>query len=131
MGTLATFVISQFVPGSSFSKCTKRRSCNCWNTIDRGRLWGILRQSSHVILTRLKHESTAEHSDFCVSSAGGVCAVYDDGRVCISILHDAGDDPHGYETASERWSPVQSVTPSPIHYPDVNAKVPCVEPFLP
>lgn len=35
--------------------------------------------------------------------------VYDDGRVCISILHDAGDDPTGYETASERWSPVQSV----------------------
>ena len=37
------------------------------------------------------------------------CAVYKDGRVCISILHDPGDDPHGYETAAERWSPVQSV----------------------
>lgn len=35
--------------------------------------------------------------------------VYNDGRVCISILHSPGDDPHGYETASERWSPVQSV----------------------
>jgi ubiquitin-conjugating enzyme E2 G1 len=35
--------------------------------------------------------------------------VYKDGRVCISILHTAGDDPHGYETAAERWSPVQSV----------------------
>ena len=31
------------------------------------------------------------------------------GRVCISILHDAGDDPMGYECASERWSPVQTV----------------------
>lgn len=36
-------------------------------------------------------------------------AVYPDGRVCISILHNPGDDPNGYETAAERWSPVQSV----------------------
>ena len=36
--------------------------------------------------------------------------MYKDGRVCISILHSAGDDPHGYETAAERWSPVQSVS---------------------
>ena len=35
--------------------------------------------------------------------------VYADGRVCISILHSPGDDPHGYEDASERWSPVQTV----------------------
>lgn len=35
--------------------------------------------------------------------------VYPDGRVCISILHDAGEDPMGYERASERWSPVQTV----------------------
>ena len=38
-------------------------------------------------------------------------AVYNDGRVCISILHSPGDDPHGFEKASERWSPVQSVYP--------------------
>lgn len=30
--------------------------------------------------------------------------------MCISILHSAGDDPHGYESAAERWSPVQSVS---------------------
>ncbi|CAD6910936.1 unnamed protein product [Tilletia laevis] len=36
-------------------------------------------------------------------------AVYPDGLVCISILHAAGDDPNMYESASERWSPVQSV----------------------
>lgn len=30
-------------------------------------------------------------------------------RVCISILHAPGDDPTGYESSSERWSPVQSV----------------------
>ncbi|KAE8210112.1 hypothetical protein CF327_g5970 [Tilletia walkeri] len=35
--------------------------------------------------------------------------VYPDGLVCISILHAAGDDPNMYESASERWSPVQSV----------------------
>ena len=38
-----------------------------------------------------------------------VCVVYTDGRVCISILHSPGDDPLGYETSAERWSPVQSV----------------------
>ncbi|KAJ2684274.1 hypothetical protein IWW39_005012 [Coemansia spiralis] len=35
--------------------------------------------------------------------------IYKDGRVCISILHSAGDDPHGYEDAGERWSPAQTV----------------------
>eukprot|EP00792_Barthelona_sp_PAP020_P007256 TRINITY_DN3131_c2_g1_i1.p1 TRINITY_DN3131_c2_g1~~TRINITY_DN3131_c2_g1_i1.p1 ORF type:complete len:165 (-),score=45.14 TRINITY_DN3131_c2_g1_i1:41-535(-) len=35
--------------------------------------------------------------------------VYQDGKVCISILHPPGDDPYGYEHASERWSPAQSV----------------------
>lgn len=35
--------------------------------------------------------------------------IYTDGRVCISILHQAGEDPTGYETASENWNPVQTV----------------------
>lgn len=35
--------------------------------------------------------------------------VYEDGRVCISILHPPGEDPNRYESSSERWSPVQSV----------------------
>jgi len=35
--------------------------------------------------------------------------IYPDGTVCISILHTPGDDPTQYESASERWSPVQSV----------------------
>lgn len=38
-----------------------------------------------------------------------LCAVYADGRVCISILHSPGDDPHGYEQASERWLPIHTV----------------------
>lgn len=36
-------------------------------------------------------------------------AVYANGEVCISILHPPGDDPNHYESASERWSPIQSV----------------------
>lgn len=35
--------------------------------------------------------------------------VYSDGRVCISILHTPGEDPLGYESPAERWSPVQSI----------------------
>jgi len=35
--------------------------------------------------------------------------VYPDGRVCISILHAPGDDPNGYESACERWSPIHTV----------------------
>lgn len=35
-------------------------------------------------------------------------SVYPNGEVCISILHPPGDDKYGYESASERWSPVQT-----------------------
>lgn len=35
--------------------------------------------------------------------------MYANGEVCISILHPPGDDPNHYESASERWSPIQSV----------------------
>ncbi|KAI6653781.1 Ubiquitin-conjugating enzyme E2 G1 isoform X1 [Oopsacas minuta] len=35
--------------------------------------------------------------------------VYADGEVCISILHEPGEDKFGYEKASERWSPVHTV----------------------
>ncbi|RSH88794.1 ATPase of 26S proteasome regulatory subunit 4 [Saitozyma podzolica] len=35
--------------------------------------------------------------------------IYPNGVVCISILHPPGDDPLRYESASERWSPVQGV----------------------
>ncbi|KAI9719730.1 MAG: Ubiquitin-conjugating enzyme E2 15 [Candelaria pacifica] len=34
--------------------------------------------------------------------------VYPNGEVCISILHAPEDDKYGYESASERWSPVQT-----------------------
>ncbi|KAJ8766101.1 hypothetical protein K2173_020617 [Erythroxylum novogranatense] len=35
--------------------------------------------------------------------------VYQDGKVSISILLPPGDDPNGYELATERWSPVHTV----------------------
>lgn len=34
--------------------------------------------------------------------------VYADGTVCISILHPPEEDRFGYESAAERWSPVQT-----------------------
>ncbi|KAL9623554.1 MAG: hypothetical protein Q9160_002235 [Pyrenula sp. 1 TL-2023] len=37
-----------------------------------------------------------------------VHAVYENGEVCISILHPPEEDRYGYESASERWSPVQT-----------------------
>jgi ubiquitin-conjugating enzyme E2 G1 len=33
----------------------------------------------------------------------------EDGKVCISILHPPGDDPHHYELAEERWRPIHSI----------------------
>ncbi|KAH1114772.1 hypothetical protein J1N35_008150 [Gossypium stocksii] len=44
-----------------------------------------------------------------VGTASSGCGFYPDGRVCISILHPPGDDPNGYELASERWMPVHTV----------------------
>ena len=36
--------------------------------------------------------------------------MYEDGKVCISILHPPGDDPmNQQETAAERWRPVLGV----------------------
>lgn len=35
--------------------------------------------------------------------------VYEDGRLCISILHQPGEDVMSGEEAGERWSPVQRV----------------------
>ncbi|KAJ2477939.1 ubiquitin-conjugating enzyme E2 G1 [Coemansia sp. RSA 2131] len=35
--------------------------------------------------------------------------VYEDGRVCISILHTPVEDSSGYEDVSERWSAARSI----------------------
>lgn len=34
--------------------------------------------------------------------------IYKTGEVCISILHPPEEDKYGYESAAERWSPVQT-----------------------
>jgi ubiquitin-conjugating enzyme E2 G1 len=34
--------------------------------------------------------------------------IYPDGTLCISILHPPEDDKYGYESAAERWNPVQT-----------------------
>ncbi|KAH6607711.1 ubiquitin-conjugating enzyme e2 g1 [Trichoderma cornu-damae] len=34
--------------------------------------------------------------------------IYENGKLCISILHPPEEDQYGYESASERWSPVQT-----------------------
>ena len=34
--------------------------------------------------------------------------IYENGKVCISILHE-GEDRFGYESADERWRPVHTV----------------------
>jgi len=35
--------------------------------------------------------------------------IYPDGRVCISILHDPGNDDIALESADERWRPILGV----------------------
>lgn len=35
--------------------------------------------------------------------------VHKNGEVCISILHEPGEDKFGYEAASERWLPIHTV----------------------
>ena len=44
-----------------------------------------------------------------LSAALIATTVYKNGEVCISILHPPGEDKYGYESASERWSPVHTV----------------------
>jgi len=36
-------------------------------------------------------------------------AVSKTGDVCISILHDPGEDKYGYERPEERWLPIHTV----------------------
>jgi len=36
-------------------------------------------------------------------------AVSKEGEVCISILHEPGEDKFGYERAEERWLPIHTV----------------------
>ena len=38
-----------------------------------------------------------------------ICLVDKNGEVCISILHEPGEDKWGYEKPEERWLPVHTV----------------------
>ena len=38
-----------------------------------------------------------------------LCAVAKNGDVCISILHEPGEDKFGYEKPEERWLPIHTV----------------------
>ena len=35
--------------------------------------------------------------------------IYNDGTVCLSILHSPGEDEFGYESSNERWRPINTV----------------------
>jgi hypothetical protein len=50
--------------------------------------------------------STLEAAAWCLCSSS---IVYADGNLCISILHEPGEDQYGYEDAGERWLPVHTV----------------------
>ena len=45
----------------------------------------------------------------CTCICSLILIVHKDGEVCISILHEPGEDKYGYEHASERWLPVHTV----------------------
>ncbi len=45
----------------------------------------------------------------CMCVCVCVCTVEKNGDVCISILHEPGEDKWGYEKPEERWLPVHTV----------------------
>jgi ubiquitin-conjugating enzyme E2 G2 len=79
---------------------TMRFTCEMWHPN------GMNLSSSSVpnIAERKKTNWKLRHELTCAP-----IIVYPNGMVCISILHAPGDDQFGYEKASERWSPIQSV----------------------
>jgi len=52
---------------------------------------------------------TDGHADFKFNRPLTHPNVYTDGRLCISILHQPGEDAMSGESAAERWSPAQRV----------------------
>lgn len=60
-------------------------------------------------LSEMWHPNGTNSSFISFSVILFVCAVYIDGRLCISILHPPGDDELSGESAFERWLPVQTV----------------------
>ena len=52
--------------------------------------------------------STLSLTQSSVAHPANMPKVYQNGDVCISILHPPEEDKYGYESAAERWSPVQT-----------------------
>jgi hypothetical protein len=94
--------------------CTSTARCFRWS----GNSWGMDQPSDYPLNPfKMKFDPPLFHPNSKYRSFAHIfnltnktCGlVYPDGNVCISILHSPGDDPMQYESASERWSPVQSV----------------------
>src|SRR5436305_14774902 len=49
------------------------------------------------------------HTRLSFSAASWHPNIYEDGKLCISILHAPGEDMMSGESAGERWSPAQRV----------------------
>jgi hypothetical protein len=53
--------------------------------------------------------SDVKENEIAIESFLYFFTVHENGEVCISILHEPGEDKFGYETASERWLPIHTV----------------------
>jgi len=58
--------------------------------------------------TPIFHPNSPSYFQETGGAFADVSVVYANGEVCISILHPPEEDKYGYESASERWSPVQT-----------------------
>lgn len=80
---------------------TSRKSIHCGL-----REWSLWRKCGIRILIRMEMVS---HGCFIITSWDIFMNHFLFVLVCISILHEPGDDKWGYEKASERWLPVHTV----------------------
>jgi ubiquitin-conjugating enzyme E2 G1 len=69
-----------------------------------------LRPPKMKFVTEIWHpNSECPHDRSILERDSFFFSVDKNGDVCISILHEPGDDKFGYEKASERWLPVHTV----------------------
>lgn len=61
------------------------------------------------LLCFLLQTACSQTDDFLKVVCLFVFSVHKDGEVCISILHEPGEDKYGYEDPSERWLPIHTV----------------------
>lgn len=65
-------------------------------------------RSAALIDLDLCHDAERVYRTAVVSS-GSLLSVAKNGDVCISILHEPGEDKFGYEKPEERWLPIHTV----------------------